>query len=117
MFKYCYVCGKIIPNNAPYYKIGENSYTCLNNECFNFYYWDNLATKMVDNKNHEYAIINQKVYQIGSENDEPRGFGGQSWTIQFNDGVIINTNSLWYRGELPGRLRHDFKDNAKFIMH
>lgn len=115
MEKRCYVCGKVIPENKPYYKIGTNSYTCLNDDCFNFYFWDNLATRMVCNKWHEYVIIDRKVYQIGDDRDEPRGFGGKHWIIQFNDGVKKETNSLWYKGELPLRLQHDFPDNAVFL--
>lgn len=115
MEKRCYVCGKILPENKPYYKVGINSYTCLNNDCFDFYFWDDLATRMVHNRWHEYVIVDKKVYQIGNDNDEPRGFGGKHWTIQFNDGVKKETNSLWYRGELPLRLQHDFPDNAVFL--
>ena len=113
--KHCYVCGKIIHDGDFYYQIGPNSYTCGNDECFLFYFWDNLATCMVFDKNHEYAIVNQNVYQIGSDDDCPRGFSGRHWKIQFNDGVCVETNSLWHRGELPQRLQHDFPDNATFI--
>lgn len=117
MDKKCYVCGKIIQDKDFHYNVGPNSYVCDNNNCFNFYFWDNLATKMIYNKDYEYVIVDKKVYQIGSENDEPRGFGGKHWIIQFNDGVRKETNSLWFMGELPLRLQHDFKDNAKFITN
>lgn len=115
MEKKCYVCGK--PIGKFYYLVGKNSYVCDNKECYDFYFWDNLATRMIHNKWHEYAIIDRKVYQIGSEKDEPQGFGGKYWAIKFNDNTYIETHSLWYCGELPMRLQHDFPDNAVFIVH
>jgi len=115
MEKVCYVCGHKIGPKEQYYNIGQNSYVCHNINCFNFYFWDNLATRMVNNPYHEYAIINRKVYEIGSDKDDPRGFGGQHFTIKFHDGTVIDTNSIWLRGDLPKRLQHDFPDNAEFI--
>lgn len=115
MNKYCYVCGKEIKAGSFYYCIGKNSYVCNSDKCYNFYFWDNLATHLIFDKQHEYAIINKKVYQIGSEKDEPKGFSGKFWIVQFNDGTCVETNSLWYKGELPIRLQHDFPDNAIFI--
>lgn len=115
MEKRCYVCGKIIPENTLYYIIGPNSYTCSNEKCFKFYYWDNLAARLIHDRYHQFAIINGQVYEIGSDDDEPRGFYGKHWTIRFNDGTYQETNSLWNRGKLPERLLPDFKDNAKFI--
>jgi len=117
MNKKCYVCGKEILDGEFHYNVGTNSYVCDNNECFNFYFWDALATRMIHNRWHEYAIIDRKVYQIGSDEDEPRGFDGKFWAIQFNDGTYVETNSLWFKGDLPLRLQHDFPDNAKFMAH
>lgn len=117
MEKRCYVCGKLIQDKTVYFSVGPNSYICSNDNCYEFYFWDDLATRMISDKYHQYAIIDQKVYQIGSKTDDPQGFGGKYWSIQFNDGTHVDTHSLWYKGELPKRLQHDFKDNAKFIAH
>lgn len=115
MDKKCYVCGKTINDKKLYYSVGSNSYICDSPKCYNFYFWDSLAARMTHNRFHEYAIVNREVYQIGSEDDRPRGFGGKHWAIRFNDGFYIETNSLWYRGKLPERLESDFPDNAIFI--
>ena len=115
MEKRCYVCGKKIEDNDFHYNVGVNSYVCSNNKCYDFYYWDNLATQMIHDPYHEYVIVDRKVYQIGSDKDEPRGFGGRIWHIHFLDGTNITTNSLWLRGDLPQRLLHDFNDNAIFV--
>ena len=115
MDKYCYVCGKKL--NKEYYVIGANSYICDNADCYNFYFWDNFATRAVHDRNHEYVIVDHKVYQIGSLQDEPRGFSGKHWAIQFNDGYYKETNSLWFLGDLPERLLHDFPDNAEFVTY
>ena len=115
MKKYCYVCGKEIKDNEMYFNIGENSYVCNSDKCYDFYYWDNLAAHMIHDTYHEYVIVDCKVYQIGSIYDEPQGFGGRLWRIQFNDGSYIETKSLWLKGDLPQRLLSDFPDNARFI--
>lgn len=117
MEKRCYICGKIIEKGTFHYEIDPNSYVCDSKECFDFYFWDNLAICMVHNRWHEYVIVDRKVYQIGSNDDKPRGFGGKYWAIQFNDGYYVETNSLWLLGDLPKRLLHDFLDNAKFVTH
>ena len=113
--KYCYVCGKKINDNELYYTIGINSYTCGNDKCFNFAFWDRLAARMAVDRYHQYVIVDKNIYEIGSDEDEPRGFSGRHWTIRFNDGTQVETNSLWHRGELPERLQYDFPDNAIFI--
>lgn len=117
MNKKCYICGKIINNEEMYYSIGFNNFVCNNNKCFETYFWNNLATRMIHNKWHKYAIINKKVYQIDNENSNSRGFSGKHWVIQFNDGIYVETNSLWFRGDLPERLQSDFSDNAKFVVY
>ena len=118
MDKRCYVCGKIIPNGEPYYNIGSSEgYVCNKEKCFNFYFWDKLAARMLHDKWHDYAIIDRKVYEIGNDDDSPRGFNGKHWVIQFKDGMYVETHSLWFRGNLPERLQLDFPDNAKFIVN
>ena len=113
--KKCYVCGREIKDKELYYHTFVDSYVCANSKCFDTYFWDNLTNCIAHDQWHEYVIVDKKVYQIGSEYDEPLGFGGKHWNIQFNDGVLVETHSLWYRGELPLKLQQDFKDNAKFI--
>ena len=115
--KQCYVCGRKIKDNEFHYNVGPDRFVCDNDNCFNIYFWDDLAARMTHNIWHEYAIIDKKVYQIGSDDDEPRGFDGKYWAIQFNDGTYVETHSLWYKGELPDWLQDNFKDNAKFIAH
>lgn len=113
MEKYCYICGR--PISGLYYKDFNNLYICNNEDCFNTYFWDDLTNRLSTDKFHEYAIINHKVYLIGSESDDPKGFGGKYYSIQFNDGTIRNTTSLWFKGNLPSNLEKDFQDNAIFL--
>lgn len=115
MNKYCYVCGEKLDKD--YYIIGNNSYICNSEECYDFYFWDSFAAKAIHDHKHEYVIINRRAYQIGNSQDTVKGMGGRHWAIQFNDGYYTETNSLWFLGDLPQRLLHDFPDNAKFIAH
>ena len=115
MNKYCYICGKPILKGNYYYNIGGNSFVCENEECYKKYYWDKLAAQIVVDNFHEYAIVNQIVYQIGSELDDPKGLGGKYWKIKFNDDKIVETTSLWICGKLPNEIK--LSDNAIFLPH
>ena len=117
MEKKCYICGRTINPHELYYTAGPNSYVCNQNDCYEKHFWDMLAARMAVDNEHQYVIIDNKVYEIGSEYDEPLGFGGKHWNIQFDDGILKETNSLWFRGDLPERLQRDFPDNAKFIAY
>ena len=52
------------------------------------------------------------AYSIGSPSDEPRGFGGQPWTIHFFDGRLETTVSLWFMGEIPTDWQGRIIENA-----
>ena len=41
------------------------------------------------------------------------GHGGKIFKIEMFDGRIIETNNLWYNGEIP--VERAVKDNARFI--
>lgn len=115
MIRKCYVCGRTILEGEPYYNIESGiKYVCCNEECFHRHYWDALAARLNVDKDYNYVIVDQEVYEIGNDYDFPRGFDGKHWIIDFNDGTVRETNSLWDRGKLPEKLTHDFKDNATF---
>lgn len=114
MKKICYVCGHEIKEKEFYYTSGPN-FICDSKECFHIHFWDTLAARISVDTQHHFVIVNYNVYEIGDDNDDPRGFSGKHWVIQFNDGTIIETNSLWHRGKLPTKLQNNFQDNAKFI--
>ena len=113
MSKYCYVCGREIKDNEWFYCVGPNSHVCNDNKCYKTYFWDRLTAKFVVDTQHEYAVIGSKIYSIGSDNDEPRGMSGRPWTIEFFDGTVRETNSLWYLAEVPEDKKHIFVPNAR----
>ena len=113
--KQCYICGKRIEDDEPYYSVGPNSYICANNECYNIHWWDKLSARYVTNVYHEYLVVDNKLYSIGADEDEPRGFGGKHWIIEFFDGVRRETNSLWFLADIPEDKKHIFKENARFL--
>ena len=117
MSKFCCVCGREIKEHEPYYCVAPNTFTCYSDECRTKYYWDLLAARYVVPGQHEYFVTNNKLYQIGSDKDIPRGFGGKYWSIEFFDGVYCNTNSLWFIGDIPSNKEHIFKENAIFLIH
>ena len=116
MSKFCCVCGREIKEYEPYYCVAPNSFTCLNDECRTKYHWDLLAARYILPKQHEYFVVNGKLYQIGSDKDEPRGMGGRYYVIQFEDETVRDTRSLWFIGDVPKSKRKIFKQNAHFIQ-
>ena len=114
MEKKCYICGHTIEKNQLYYEVGPHNYVCLEPWCYDVYTWDKIAAKYVVDTSHEYAIINNDVYVIGSDKDSPRGFSGRIFNILFNDGTYITTNSLWFKGHVPTRYRSTLRNNAVF---
>lgn len=116
MSKFCCVCGREIKEHEPYYCVALNTFTCLTDECRDKYHWDLLAARYVVPGQHEYFVVNSKLYQIGSNDDMPRGMGGRYYVIQFEDGTVQNTRSLWVIGDVPESKRKIFKQNARFIQ-
>lgn len=115
MNKFCCVCGHEIKEHEPYYCVAPNTFTCFSDECHTKYRWDLLAARYVAPGQHEYFVADNKLYQIGSNNDVPRGMGGRYYVIQFEDGTVRDTRSLWSIGDVPESKRKVFKQNARFI--
>jgi len=113
--KFCCVCGCEIKEHEPYYCVTPNTFTCFNDECHTKYHWDLLAAKYAMPGQHEFFVTNNKLYQIGSDKDEPRGMSGRFFIIQFEDGYTTITWSLWLIGNVPKHKRKIFKQNAHFI--
>ena len=111
MCKVCYICGKKIDINAPYYCIGVNTYVCDNNECYNTYWWDKTAAAFVVDNKHQYVVAENGLYSI-----EDDGVGGDHFIIEFFDGVRRETNSLWFMATIPENKKHIFKENARFVI-
>lgn len=114
--KFCCVCGCEIKDSEPYYCVAPNTFTCFNDECHTKYHWDLLAARYVVPGQHEYFVVNGKLYQIGSNDDMPRGMGGRYYVIQFEDGTVRDTRSLWFISDVPKFKSKIFKQNAHFIQ-
>ncbi len=116
MSKFCCVCGREFKENEPYYCVGPNTYTCYKGDCWSIHRWDLLAARYVVPGQHEYFVTNNKLYQVGSDKDEPRGMGGRFYAIMFEDNHLVTTRSLWFIGDVPKSKRKIFKQNARFIQ-
>lgn len=98
----CVICGKEIERS--FY---ADAIIC-SGRCFNKHFWN----KTLDDAA---IIINGACYHDA----EPEncsvflGHGGQHFSIEMFDGRVIETNNLWYNGEVPTEL--NIKDNARFI--
>jgi len=115
--KFCCVCGREIKGSEPYNCVNFNTFTCFDGECNSIYHWNLLAARYTTiPPQHEYFVVNNKLYRIGSDEDEPRGMGGRYYVIQFEDGTVIGTRSLWLIGDVPKSKRRIFKQNAHFIQ-
>lgn len=54
------------------------------------------------------------AFSIGSPDDYPRGFGGDTWHITFDDGRTETTCSLWHHGPIPTDWQDRIVKNARF---
>jgi len=83
--------------------------------CFNCNFW---REKIVIKDRPKVARIGGNHYLIGMENEPPlmfRGFGGDKFTILFNDGQEVTTTNLWHQGTIPEHFKDRLPDNAKFV--
>lgn len=100
----CIICGKEIEKSNY-----MNAVLC-SDECFSVNFWN----ECIDDKA---IIINGKCYRDGGK--KPTGYsgfmghGGALFKIKMNNGEIIETNNLWYNGEIPKD--RNIQDNAVFI--
>lgn len=115
MKKVCYICGREIKSGMMYYSMGDNTYVCHSDRCIKTSFWDRIKANVAGDTRHEYAIIDSSIYQIGHDDDNPRGCSGKHYIIRFNDGTIRHTNSLWYISWVPWPQHKWLKDNAQFI--
>ena len=79
-------------------------------------YWENILKDDALRPEHSVAIIDGHHYVIEDENsvDPLRGFGGDKFTITFNDGKVVITTNLWSQGKIPEDYVNLFPNNADF---
>ena len=100
----CIICGKEIEKSAYSHKV------ICSSECFHVDFWN-------DRLDDTAIIINGECYHDGGR--KPKGYSGfmghsgREFIIKMNDGRIIETNNLWYNGEVPKE--RNIADNAQFV--
>jgi DNA-directed RNA polymerase subunit RPC12/RpoP len=103
----CPSCGKSFERrHTPESYIGNN--------CFDCSFWLGKTDYPDYMKNHQ-VIINGQHYLFHDTDSFIKGFGGRRFKIQFFDGRIIETNNLWFQGEIPDQFRSILQDNAVFL--
>ena len=108
MFK-CELCNKEFEKR--FYMPGEFYNVCR--DCFKTKYW-----LMIVAEKHLHIIVDGTCYCIGSHgnsNTDMNGFGGSLFKIEKYDGRIIETNNLWFQGDIPEEFKEQLPDNAKFV--
>lgn len=100
----CVICGKEIEKSSY-----GNAVLC-SSKCFSEHFWNECLD--------DTAIIIHGVcyHDGGKKSSDYTGFMGHSgryFKIEMNDGRIIETNNLWYNGEIP--VERKVEDNARFI--
>jgi len=71
-------------------------------------FWSKITARTDD----RLVIAKGTAYSIGSPSDNPRGFGGSVWRINFHDGRSVRCVSLWCLGDVPSDWRDRLPDNA-----
>ncbi|MGI5927771.1 MAG: hypothetical protein ACOX8A_11450 [Thermacetogeniaceae bacterium] len=105
----CEFCGKLF-DEPRYYK----PYNKLcSSECFHEKFWVDV---LKDKDKH--IIVDGNVYSIGGDTASGiKGFGGALFRIKKNNGDYIETDNLWYLGEVPEKYKNQLPDNAVFIFN
>lgn len=100
----CIICGKEVEKS-----MYSNAVLC-SSKCFHENFWDECLDETA-------IIVKGECYHDGGMKPASYqgflGFGGSYFKIKMNDGRIIETNNLWYNGEIPKE--RNIEDNAKFI--
>jgi len=87
----------------------------IGNNCFDCSFWLEKTDYPDDMKTHQ-VIIDGQHYLFHDTDSFIKGFGGRRFKIQFFDGRIIETNNLWFQGEIPDQFRSMLPDNADFLL-
>ena len=102
--KKCIICGKEVEQS-----IVMDEVLC-SRKCFNESFWNEALDETS-------IIINGTCYHDGGKFPSGYkgflGYAGRKFSIQMNDGAIIETNNLCCNGTVPKE--RNIKDNAKFI--
>jgi hypothetical protein len=100
----CIICGKEIEKSEY-----SNAALC-SSKCFHENFWNECVDETA-------IIVNGECYHDGGRKPEGYsgflGHAGRLFKIQMNDGRVIETNNLWYNGEVPKE--RCIADNAIFI--
>ena len=75
--------------------------------CLTCHHWIEVVLKQ-----STLVITAGHAYSVGADTDNPRGFGGVHWRIQFTDGRAVSTRSLWHLGKIPARFAPLLPSNA-----
>ena len=99
----CIICGKEIEKSGYSHKV------ICSSECFYVDFWNDCLDETA-------IIIDGECYHDAGR--KPKGYSGfmghsgREFIIKMNDGRIIETNNLWYNGEVPKE--RNVPDNAVF---
>lgn len=105
-----YIC----PSCGKSYTRRHTPHSYIRNNCFDCSFWLEKTDYPDDIKNHQ-VIIDSQHYLFHETDSFIKGFGGRRFKIQFFDGRIIETNNLWFQGEIPDQFRSILQDNAVFL--
>ncbi len=107
--KTCDCCGKKYETI-----LDEDAY--LWDNCFDCSFWLKKTILPKENEARR-VVVKGKHYMIATETGGGfKGFGGRPFRIRFFDGRGIDTNNLWYQGDIPPEFRVLLPDNAKFAQ-
>lgn len=109
----CKICGK----EEPLQWIPETNKILTEKQvCFNCNFWlEQHELDLSERGPHNYAIIDGTHYVLCPPTKSYfKGFGGQLFTIKFNDGTTKQCNNLWCQGNIPERFKDLMPDNATF---
>jgi len=107
----CVLCGTTVDDR---WNDQTNADLLRTGHCFTCNFWmEKVRWREQDDPS---CLVTDQHWHYRIEPDESaswfRGFGGQRFTVSFNDGRKVETRNLWCQGEIPERFREALPPNG-----
>lgn len=100
-------------------KYGEPTRTQMveRKQCFTCNFWTSRMKLHQTSENS--AIVCGCAYMVHPMEDRTKGmflgFGGRLQRFRFHDGRTLDSNNVWFQGEIPDIFREEMSDNAEIV--
>lgn len=101
----CCICGK---EEDPNEWVKDCSEELVKHQmCFTCNHWrQQHELDHTERGEHGWAVINGSHYVLKPHTEGIRGMYSRTYTIEFNDGTVVECDNLWHQGDLNRTAKH-----------